>query len=198
MARICKWGAALGCSKAISVAELTFKAGRPRNGWPYAAHGAQPFQTMSASIPASPDPKLVVAPTPAPAPPGLGPIHATRRWLWWLLAWLALMLGVIGIVVPGLPTTPLVLLAAFAAARGSPRLEAWLKAHPRFGPLIRDWQAHGAVSRKAKWTATIAMVVCAVILWAFVPNAWAHWPPLAVMTIVAIWLWRRPEGPRTS
>jgi uncharacterized membrane protein YbaN (DUF454 family) len=148
---------------------------------------------MPASIPPSPDPKLVAA----PAPQGLGPVHATRRWLWWLLAWLALMLGVIGIVVPGLPTTPLVLLAAFAAARGSPRLEAWLKAHPRFGPLIRDWQAHGAVSRKAKWTATIAMVVCAVILWAFAPNAWAHWPPLAVMTIVAIWLWRRPEGPRS-
>ena len=122
---------------------------------------------------------------------------ATRRVLWWLLAWSALALGLVGIVVPGLPTTPLVLLSAFAAARGSPRLEAWLKAHPRFGPLIHDWQAHGAVSRKAKWTATIAMAVCAVVLWLFAPNAWAHWPPVAVMTLVAVWLWRRPEGPRS-
>lgn len=131
----------------------------------------------------------------SPAPLGAGLRRATRRALWWLLAWSALALGLVGIVVPGLPTTPLVLLAAFAAARGSPRLEAWLKAHPRFGPLIHDWQAHGAVSRKAKWMATIAMAICAVILWLFAPNDWAHWPPVAVMTVVAIWLWRRPEGP---
>lgn len=126
------------------------------------------------------------------------PPRQASRWFWWLLAWSALLLGLVGIVVPGLPTTPLVLLAAFAAARGSPRLEGWLRAHPRFGPLIRDWQAHGAVSRRAKWTATIAMAVCGVILWVFAPNAWAHWPPVVVMTIVAVWLWRRPERPPPS
>lgn len=147
---------------------------------------------MSDTFPPTPEGKSLSVPS---APPG-GVGQATRRLLWWLLAWSALVLGLIGIVVPGLPTTPLVLLAAFAAARGSPRLEAWLAAHPRFGPLIRDWQAHGAVSRKAKWTATIAMAVCAAILWVFAPNAWAHWPPVAIMTIVAVWLWRRPEGPR--
>ena len=51
---------------------------------------------------------------------------------------------------PGLPTVPFVLLAAFAAARGSQRLHGWLLAHRQFGPMIRDWQAHGAVSRRAK------------------------------------------------
>ena len=67
------------------------------------------------------------------------------RWAWWLLAWAALGLGLVGIVVPGLPTVPFVLLSAYAAARGSERLHAWLLAHPRFGPMIRDWQAQGAV-----------------------------------------------------
>lgn len=160
-------------------------------GQGYAASGAMPPRSHVHPVSTPPDRSVVETTATAPA----GVRHATRRALWWLLAWSALALGLIGIVVPGLPTTPLVLLAAFAAARGSPRLEAWLKAHPRFGPLIRDWQAHGAVSRKAKWTATIAMAVCAVILWVFAPNAWAHWPPIAVMTIVAVWLWRRPEGP---
>ncbi len=130
--------------------------------------------------------------------PRTGSRDASRRALWWLLAWSALTLGLIGIAIPGLPTTPLVLLAAFAAARGSPRLETWLKAHPRFGPLIVDWQRHGAVSRKAKWNATMAMAVCAVILWVFAPTAWAHWPPVAVMTVVAVWLWRRPERPSSD
>ena len=156
---------------------------------------------LRAMSPSDQVPPASAAPEPRLLGPGGTPAHghrgATRRVLWWLLAWSALGLGLVGIVVPGLPTTPLVLLSAFAAARGSPRLEAWLKAHPRFGPLIHDWQAHGAVSRQAKWTATLAMAVCAVILWLFAPNAWAHWPPVAVMTLVAVWLWRRPEGPRS-
>ena len=50
------------------------------------------------------------------------------RWLWWLLAYASLGIGIVGIVVPGLPTVPFVLLAAFAAARGSQRLHAWLLA----------------------------------------------------------------------
>ena len=61
------------------------------------------------------------------------------RWLWWLLAYASLGIGIVGIVVPGLPTVPFVLLAAFAAARGSQRLHGWLLAHPQFGPMIRDW-----------------------------------------------------------
>src|SRR5690606_38505537 len=86
------------------------------------------------------------------------------RWAWWLLAYASLALGLVGIVVPGLPTVPFVLLSAFAAARGSERLHAWLLAHPRFGPMIRDWQSQGAVSRKAKWLATVMMVLAAAIM----------------------------------
>jgi|GEM_PF-5931628 len=61
-----------------------------------------------------------------PAPPTLARrlSAASRRTLWWALAWVALVLGLIGVAVPGLPTTPLVLLAAFAATRGSLRLDA--------------------------------------------------------------------------
>lgn len=64
--------------------------------------------------------------------------------------------------------------------------------------MIRDWQRHGAVARPAKWLATLMMLFCAAILWAFAPNAWAHWPPMVVMLAVAVWLWRRPEPPPPS
>ena len=118
------------------------------------------------------------------------------RWAWWLLAYVALALGLVGIVVPGLPTVPFVLLSAFAAARGSQRLHAWLLAHRQFGPMIVDWQAHGAVSRRAKLLAVTMMSACAVILFLTAPRTWMAATGTAIMAVVAIWLWSRPEPPR--
>ncbi|MFK7876045.1 MAG: YbaN family protein [Paracoccaceae bacterium] len=76
---------------------------------------------------------------------------------WTCAGLLALGVGIIGIVLPLLPTTPLVLLAAFCFGKGSPRLRAWLHEHKRFGPMIEDWQSHGAISGRAKRMAVIAM-----------------------------------------
>jgi uncharacterized membrane protein YbaN (DUF454 family) len=121
------------------------------------------------------------------------PRRGVRRWLWWLLAWVALALGLIGIVVPGLPTTPFILLAAWAAARGSDRLHAWLQAHRTFGPMIRDWQAQRAVSRRAKRAAVLMMALCAAIFFLTAPRIWMAALGTAIMAIVAVWLWSRPE-----
>ena len=118
-----------------------------------------------------------------------------RRLLWLLLADATLTLGVIGIFVPGLPTTPFVLLSAYAAARGSRRLHAWLLAHRQFGPMIRDWQASGAVSRRAKRAATAMMALSAVLMFLTAPKAWMAATGTAIMAVVAIWLWLRPEPP---
>ena len=118
------------------------------------------------------------------------------RWAWWLLAWAALGLGLIGIVVPGLPTVPFVLLSAYAAARGSRKLHAWLLAHPRFGPIIRDWQAEGAVSRRAKWLATAMMALAAGVMFLTAPAWWMAATGTAIMALVDAWLWARPEPRR--
>ncbi len=137
-------------------------------------------------------------PSPQQAPqhtPQQAPQQAPRRtrWLWWLLAYASLALGVIGIVVPGLPTVPFVLLSAFAAARGSQRLHARLLADRRFGPMIRDWQAQGAVSRRAKWLATTMMSACAAVMFLTAPKLWMAAIGTGIMTVVATWLWLRPE-----
>ena len=130
-----------------------------------------------------------------PQAPQRTPQQAPRRtrWLWWLLAYASLALGVIGIVVPGLPTVPFVLLSAFAAARGSQRLHARLLADRRFGPMIRDWQAQGAVSRRAKWLATTMMSACAVVMFLTAPKLWMAATGTGIMIAVATWLWLRPE-----
>lgn len=130
----------------------------------------------------------------SPPPPDAGAAGKTRfRWAWWLLAYASLGLGLIGIVIPGLPTVPFVLLAAFAAARGSRQLHRRLLAHAQFGPIIRDWESQGAVSRRAKWLATIMMSACAVLLFLTAPQAWMAATGTAIMALVATWLWRRPE-----
>ena len=117
---------------------------------------------------------------------------------WWLLAYASLGLGFLGIFLPGLPTVPFVLLSAFAAARGSDRLHAWLLAHRRFGPMIRDWQAHGAVSRRAKRMAVAMMLLSGVLMLLLMPNRWMALPGIVVMAIVGTWLWHRPEPPASA
>lgn len=146
--------------------------------------------------------KVAVHDTSPPPERDLPQPRPTRlRWAWWLLAYASLGMGVLGVFVPGLPTTVFILIAAYAASRGSDRLHRYLVAHPRFGPMIHDWHLHRAVSRKAKWAATTAMVVCAAVLLALMvwvgPHRW--WMvalPIACMAVVATWLWMRPEPPR--
>ncbi|MCY4744415.1 YbaN family protein [Pelomonas sp. UHG3] len=116
------------------------------------------------------------------------------RLLWRALALLSVLLGLIGIVLPGLPTVPFLLLAAWAGGKGWPALETWLLNHPRHGPAIRRWRERGTVPRRAKWAATGMMTLSASLLaLSAAPLAVKLGTP-AVMAAVAIWLWRRPEA----
>ena len=115
-----------------------------------------------------------------------------------LLAVISLGLGIIGVFVPGLPTTVFVLIAAWAAARSSPRLHAWLLQHRVFGPLLDNWSHGRRVSRRAKWTAAIVMSLSGIWLgYAVRPGALAA-ALILCMFVVLAWLWSRPEpaGPQ--
>jgi len=113
--------------------------------------------------------------------------------LWRSLALVCLALGVLGAFLPVLPTTPFLLVAAWAAGRGWPQFEAWLLAHPRFGPPIRRWRDHRAVPRSAKWAASLTMLASAALLAASDAPLAAKLAVPAFMAVVAWWLWRRPE-----
>lgn len=116
-----------------------------------------------------------------------------RRLAWRALALACVALGAAGAVLPGLPTVPFLLVAAWAGSRGWPALEARLLAHPKYGPDIRRWRDHGAVPRRAKWASSVMMVFSTgVIALSSLPLAAKIGVP-AFMACVAVWLWRRPE-----
>lgn len=83
----------------------------------------------------------------------------TVRWLLWLAGTVSLALGLVGVVLPGLPTTPFVLLAAACYAKASPRLHGWLLNHRFLGPMVRDWEQHRSLTRRTKTVAIGSMVV---------------------------------------
>lgn len=120
-------------------------------------------------------------------------LPAALRYMLLVFAALCLAFGVIGIFVPGLPTTVFILLAGWAAARSSPRFAAWLEGHATFGPMIRDWRERGAVSRRAKISATVVMAMSSVILFTTTSRVWVAEAITAIMAVVLMWLWRRPE-----
>ena len=77
-------------------------------------------------------------------------LYWTSRQAWFLLGLLSLLVGFIGIFLPLLPTTPLVILAAFAFSKSSPRFERWLLEHRIFGPIIADWRENRAIAPRYK------------------------------------------------
>ena len=106
-------------------------------------------------------------------------------------------LGIAGAFLPLLPTTVFLILAAGCFARSSPRLEAWILNHKQFGPLVRDWRAHGAIPRKAKVLACTGMAGGFVIF--FLSAHPATWLALAVagaLGLCAAFVVSRPSGSR--
>ncbi|UJL43968.1 YbaN family protein [Shewanella vesiculosa] len=105
----------------------------------------------------------------------------------------SLVLGLIGIVLPLLPTVPFILLAAFCFSRSNDRLHHWLVNHPWFAEGIRQWQSNRALSRPLKKKAMLMSVLSFGVSIAIVPIVWVKMMLLCMMLFLVFFLWRIPE-----
>lgn len=118
---------------------------------------------------------------------------------YFILAWVSLLLGLLGIVLPLLPTTPFILLAAFGFSKSSERFHVWLLEHRVFGPMILDWQTNGVIKRNVKWCATLSIFIMLSISFYFLTL-----PKIAIIAIFAciagvlLFIWSRPSMPEQS
>lgn len=106
----------------------------------------------------------------------------------------ALLLGLIGVLLPLLPTTPFVLVAAWCFARSSQRLHRRLLAHRWFGPLIRDWEAYGVIPLKVKCLSTSMMLL--MVGYPLLFRSFAlELKVLVVLTVIIAlcYIWSRPS-----
>jgi len=115
------------------------------------------------------------------------------RYLWAILGLLCLLLGMVGVVLPLLPTVPFLLLAAFLFARSSERLHNWLLSHPRLGPPIEDWQSRGAINPSAKRLATVSIVVVFGVSLALGLRPMIIGIQAVTLGCVLLFIWTRPS-----
>jgi uncharacterized membrane protein YbaN (DUF454 family) len=107
------------------------------------------------------------------------------------IGWLSVALGVVGIFLPVLPTTPFLLLAAACFARSSPRFYHWLVDHPRLGPWIRDYLQGNGIPLKGKVYAIGLMWLSIGFSCWLVPLVWARGFMLISAVLVTVYIVRQ-------
>jgi uncharacterized protein len=138
-----------------------------------------------------PDPDQSIRP-----PESLTHRERVIRAFWVTCGAISLVLGIIGIFLPLLPTTPFVLLAAACFARGSEKFHNWLITHERFGPLVRDWQAHHSIPFRAKCLALSMMwTSMSITAWLLRARPVSSLTLIAIGIAVTIWMVRLPTRP---
>ena len=118
------------------------------------------------------------------------------RRLWAAFAYVCAALAIIGIAIPGVPTTPFLLLAAWAASRGSRRLHDWLHAHPLLGPALADWEENRAISTGSKLLAGVFLVLSWLIMMWRGLSAWVLVPLAVLFACVLTFVVTRPRPSR--
>lgn len=118
----------------------------------------------------------------------LDPLWAMRA-----LGLLAAAFAIAGVALPVLPTTPFVLLSAWAFARSSPRLDAWLRAHPRLGPPLAAWESRRAIPVRAKAVAVASLPVSGLMVHAAGAGLPLTGAVAVLLLCVGAWILSRPS-----
>ncbi|MGN6118126.1 MAG: YbaN family protein [Rhodanobacter sp.] len=118
------------------------------------------------------------------------------RWLLFIAGGVALLLGLIGLMLPVMPTVPFLLLTAACWSRASPRWHRWLLSLPRLGPAIARWERERSISRRARWMALgLVTLSMAGTIWWFRGHAWLPWLLAALVVLLWLLILRLPVTP---
>jgi uncharacterized membrane protein YbaN (DUF454 family) len=117
-----------------------------------------------------------------------------RKPLYLVSGFVCLALGAVGVVLPLLPTTPFVLLAAFCFSRSSAKFHQMLLEHRIFGTLVKDWEAHGVIPLKVKCLSSSMMLIMVSypLLFRDLPM-WAVISVIITVLIALTYIWSRPS-----
>ena len=129
--------------------------------------------------------------TPPNSPPA-----RLRRLLLTGAGWLCILLGALGVLLPLLPTTPFLLLAAACFARSSPRCREWLLNNKHFGPLLRQWRDNHTIPGRAKIKAIVITAITFAVSIAVVDQLILRLLLLSIAVCVLVFLKRLPTKER--
>lgn len=121
-------------------------------------------------------------------------VRRLRRPMLLAAGWILTAIGVVGLVLPLMPGTIFLILAAWCFSQSSPRFEAWLLGHPRLGPQVRRWRETGSIARRVKVIACASMLLGFAILTRTSAPPIALWISGACLIAAAIYVLSRPEA----
>ncbi len=117
------------------------------------------------------------------------------RNVWLVFGLAAFGVGLLGIVLPLVPATVFMVIAAWAFGRSSPRLQRWILKNRFVGPPVNDWRDHGIIRRNPKIAAVFGLVLSLGAGLAIGAPAYVLWVQAVLLTVVAVLVVTRPENP---
>lgn len=109
-----------------------------------------------------------------------------------LLGWCSVSLGIVGIFLPLIPTTPFLLLAAWCFSRSSPTFHNWLMTHPKLGPIITTWNSGDGLPVKVRNRIILVMWASMILSMLIIGKLWSAVLLTAIGTSVTIYIMRKP------
>jgi|TARA_B110000483_G_scaffold204664_1_gene247776 hypothetical protein len=115
-----------------------------------------------------------------------------KKYMYMALGFVCLGMAYIGVIVPGIPFSIFLVIAAWAFAKSNDRMHQWLYNHKYFGPFLTNWVNKQVFPTKGKYAMIIVMSSSLLFLWFTTENikavAWSG----GFMALVAVWAWRYP------